>query len=62
MTETEIEVANLNAIVKNLQALKVGYVNNIKDLAPKSEILDCLAKAIDVARYETRIINQINGT
>tara|TARA_R110000803_G_scaffold153578_3_gene218471 strand:- start:237 stop:458 length:222 start_codon:yes stop_codon:yes gene_type:complete len=62
MTETEIEVANLKAIVHNLEALKVGYVGNIKDVLCKSEIQDFLQQAIDAAKYETRIINQINGT
>jgi hypothetical protein len=62
MTETEIEVANLKAIVHNLEALKVGYASNIKDVKCKSEIQDFLQQAIDAAKYETRIINQINGT
>jgi hypothetical protein len=62
MTETEIEVANLKAIVHNLEALKVGYVGNIKDVSCKLDIEFLLQQAIDAAKYETRIINQINGT
>ena len=61
MTETEIEVANLKAIVHNLEALKVGYVGNIKDVVCKSEIQFFLNEAIHAAKYETRIINKING-
>ena len=62
MTETEIEVANLKAIVHNLEALKVGYAGNIRDGFCKSEIQDCLQQAIDATKYEIRIINQITGT
>jgi hypothetical protein len=62
MTETEIEVANLKAIVHNLEALKVGYVGNIKDGFCKLDIENFLQQAIDATKYEIRIINQITGT
>ena len=61
MTKTEIEVANLKAIVHKLEALKVGYVGNIKDVSCKLDIEFLLQQAIDAAKYETNIINQING-
>ena len=60
MTETEIEVANLKAIVHNLEALKVGYVGNIKDVQCKSEIQDFLQQAIDTAKHEINLINKTN--
>tara|TARA_R110000851_G_scaffold310038_1_gene469655 strand:+ start:223 stop:417 length:195 start_codon:yes stop_codon:yes gene_type:complete len=61
MTETEIEVANLKAIVHKLEALKVGYVGNIRDGFCKLDIENFLQQAIYTAKREIRIINQING-
>ena len=60
MTETEIEVANLKAIVHNLEALKVGYVGNIKDIVCKIDIEFFLQQAIDTAKHEINLINKTN--
>ena len=60
MTETDIEVANLKAIIHNLEALKVGYVGNIKDIVCKIDIEFFLQQAIDTAKHEINLINKTN--
>jgi hypothetical protein len=46
MTETEIQVANTEAIIKNIHALRVGYVNNIKNPAWRHIIDQSLAMTL----------------
>ena len=60
MTEAKIEVANLKAIIHNLEALKVGYVGNIKDIVCKIDIEFFLQQAIDTAKHEINLINKTN--
>jgi DNA-dependent RNA polymerase auxiliary subunit epsilon len=44
-----------------LEALKVGYVGNIKDVVCQIDIEFFLRQAIDTAKYEIDFINKING-
>ena len=60
MTEAKIEVANLKAIIHNLEALKVGYVGNIKDIVCTIDIEFFLQQAIDTAKHEINLINKTN--
>ena len=57
MTETEIEVANLKAIVNNLEALKVGYAGNLKGLW-KTDIDNNISAIINLAIYANACIDE----